>query len=97
MDAARGLAMAEVRGCKDMLDAEMWIGGVARATQRRLKRACRALARRVKATLGRSEAQVKSTARAAYQRIEDLRLILLSDAERRRIASLVEDGPGICR
>ncbi|MEM9844594.1 MAG: hypothetical protein AAF965_07320 [Pseudomonadota bacterium] len=97
MEAARGLAMAEPKGCDDLLDAEMWLGGVSWATQSRLKRSCRSLARQVEDALGGSEREVKGIARAAYRRMEDLQLILLSDAERRRIATLVEDGPGVCR
>lgn len=97
MDAARGLAMAEPKGCSDLLDAEMWLGGVSRATQTRLKRSCRDLAGQVQSALGGSESHVKGIARAAYRRMEDLKLVLLSDAERRRIGTLVEDGLGICR
>ncbi|MEM9910346.1 MAG: hypothetical protein AAF922_06135 [Pseudomonadota bacterium] len=97
MEAARGLAMAEANGCRDLLDAEMWLGGVSWRTKARLKRSCRDLARQVDAAMGGPESQVKGIARGAYRRMEDLQLLLLSDSELRRIGTLVEDGPGICK
>lgn len=89
--------MAEAKGCWDLLDAEMWLAGVSWRTQSRLKRSCRVMARQVNAAIGGSERQVKGIARGAYRRMEDLQLMLVTDAERRRISTLVEDGPGVCK
>ncbi len=97
MDVARGLALAEANGCRDALEAELWIAGASGATKRKLRGACRSIAGQVADRLDGSEADVKRFARAAWQRFEDIRLMTLTDAEQARIDAFVEDGPGICR
>lgn len=97
MDTARGLALAQNDGCDNALDAELWLSGASWRTTRSIKRACRSIAAQVRDRLGADRATLEATARAGWQRLEDIRFMSLSDAERRRMAAFVEDGPGICR
>ncbi|MFQ6553289.1 hypothetical protein AAD018_013210 [Aestuariibius insulae] len=97
MVAARGLALAQKDGCKNALDAELFIAGVDGRRKRQLFGICREGAARVKAELGSGEERLEAVARDAWQRLEDTRYLLLTAQEQSRIAAFVEDGPGICR
>ena len=97
MEVAQGLAIAGRDGCENALDAELWIAGVSGATRRAMMRTCEALAAEVRANLGGGEAAVEARAKAAWRRLEDLRLMTLTPAELARIDAFVEDGPGVCR
>lgn len=97
MDVARGLALAQDDGCANALDAELWLSGASWRKSRSIKQACASLATQIRATLNGDRNTIEATARAGWRRLEDIRFISLSDAERRRMAAFVEDGPGICR
>ena len=97
MDVAQGLALAEVNGCRDALEANLWVAGASGPTKRSLRRVCRSLAKQVSDRLTGSEDEIEAFARAAWQRFEDIQFMTLTDKERARIAAFVEDGPGVCR
>ncbi|MEL6167952.1 MAG: hypothetical protein AAFR35_04630 [Pseudomonadota bacterium] len=97
MDAARGIALSEARGCDNALEAELWLSGASRAKQRTILGACRSIAEDIRRSLTSGEAQIESRASAGWKRLEDIRFMTLSASERRRAAAFVEDGPGVCR
>ncbi len=97
MLAARGLALAQKDGCKNALDAELFIAGVDGRRKRQLFAVCREGAARVAAELGSGEQRLEAVARGAWRRLEDTRYLLLTAEEHSRIAAFVEDGPGVCR
>lgn len=97
MEPARGLALTRDGGCSEALDAELWIAGVDRRRTRGLLSNCRQIAAWISQGIDGSERQVEARATEGWQRLEDLRHMAMTDAERRRSKAFVEDGPGVCR
>lgn len=95
-DTARGLALIRDDGCSDALDAHLWLAGASFRKKRSLKAACRQIAANIRAALPGGLQAVEARAKAGWQRLEDIQFMTLSEAERRRIGSLVDAGPGVC-
>ncbi|MEM7641045.1 MAG: hypothetical protein AAF366_00790 [Pseudomonadota bacterium] len=95
--AALGLALATQDGCAIEIDTDAWIANLPRRTTRQLHRVCRQAAAHVRARLG-SKAQANAAGEAAWRAYAEFRDATLTPAQKLRIASIVEDGPGLlCR
>ncbi|MBM2575481.1 hypothetical protein JQC91_04120 [Jannaschia sp. Os4] len=96
-EAALGLSLARPEGCAEMIDTDAWIANLPRATTRRLHSACRQVADHVRARLG-SKAQANAAGEGAWAAFDRVRDESLTPVQKLRIASIVEDGPGLlCR
>ena len=96
-EAALGLSLARPEGCAEMIDTDAWVANLPRATTRRLHSTCDQVADHVRARLG-SKAEANAAGEAAWATFDRIRDENLSPAQKLRIASIVEDGPGLlCR
>lgn len=96
-EAARGLALAAKDGCKIEIDTEAWIANLPRRTKRALHSACQQVVDYMRPHLG-DKASVNVAGEAAWAAFARRRDELLTPAQKLRIASIVEDGPGLlCR
>lgn len=96
-NAARGLALAAKDGCKIEIDTEAWIANLPRRVTRSLHAAGRQMAEYVRPRLG-DRASANAAGAAAWRAYAKRRDELLTPAQRLRIASIVENGPGLlCR
>jgi hypothetical protein len=96
-EAARGLALAAKDGCEIEIDTEAWIANLPGRTKRSLHSVCRQVVDYMRPRLG-DKASANAAGEAAWAAFARHRDELLSPAQKLRIASVVEDGPGLlCR
>ncbi|WP_298437301.1 hypothetical protein [uncultured Jannaschia sp.] len=95
--AALGLALAAEDGCAVEIDTDAWIANLSRATKRRLHSACRQAVDYMRPRLG-SKSSANAAGEAAWAGFSRVRDEALTPAQKLRIASIVDDGPGLlCR
>jgi hypothetical protein len=95
-DAANGVNLASAEGCKEALDAELWIADAAWAQSRTLRRHCQTLAEQMRGViaLNRDDAQaVNRAARKAWNSLKASKQATLTPKQRERIATLTEHDP----
>lgn len=96
-EAARGLSLAAKDGCKIEIDTEAWIANLPRDVTRSLHSACRQVVDYMRPRLG-DKAGTNAAGEAAWAAFLKRRDELLTPVQKLRIASIVEDGPGLlCR
>ncbi len=94
MDAAFGVALAHPDGCDEELDGKLWLSGANWVKRGKARRACRDAAVQVRAALSGTPEQFGAAAERAWTEFRAKFAAILSDTERRRIASLVEEKCG---
>ncbi|MEM8792498.1 MAG: hypothetical protein AAGE80_12835 [Pseudomonadota bacterium] len=97
IEVGYGLGLAHEEGCEEELRGKLWLSGADRSTRRAAMDACERAAGVVRAALGQPETGRERVAAASYTALWDDLEKILSEDERRRIASLVESGCGAPR
>lgn len=95
LDAARGLSLAAEHGCRDAVDAKLWIADAPRAAGRRIRAACNAQAATVARAVAEHRAHppmVNAAAEAAWRAFDAVWARELTGAQRARVAALTEHG-----
>lgn len=95
VEAARGLSLAAPNGCRDAVDAKLWIADAPRAAGRRIRAVCRAQAAAVGEALAghRMHASMLNAAgELAWRALDAAFARELTTAQRARIAALTEHG-----
>lgn len=94
LDAAHGVALAHPEGCDEELNGKLWLSGANWVKRGQARRACRAAASAIRASVAQTPDEVMATAEAAWRDFQLQLGGILSVDEQRRIASLIEAGCG---